>query len=167
MIRYAWLMFPLLLLAGCTTVSETKPVDVLVEPHPADLQITIPEVVTDPDKSKLIVPGAQTSPAVVSLLEQARTATQQGDVQRAEVLLERTVRIEPKNAILWNYLAKIRLQQGRFNEAAGLAQKANFLAKGDKKLQIDNWRIIAHARNRNGDLAGVREAQTKIDALQE
>ncbi len=165
--QYGWIVFSILTLAGCTTVSETKPVESSTEQQPTDLQIIIPDIVADPDKSKMIVPGAQTSPAVVSLLEQARTATQQGDVQRAEVLLERTVRIEPKNAILWNYLAKIRLQQGRFNEAAGLAQKSNVLAKGDKKLQIDNWRIIAHARNRNGDLAGAREAQIKIDALQE
>jgi tetratricopeptide (TPR) repeat protein len=165
--RYSWMVFSLLALAGCTTVSVTKPVEVMPEPQPTDLQITIPEVLSDPDKGKMILPGPHTSPAVVSLLEQARTATQQGDVQRAEVLLERTVRIDPKNAILWNYLAKIRLQQGRFNEAAGLAQKSNVLAKGDKKLQIDNWRIIAHARHRNGDLAGSREAQIKIDALQE
>jgi len=102
---------------------------------------------------------------VVDLLNQARSATQAGDLQRADVLLERSVRIEPRNATLWNYLAKLRLHQGRLQEAMGLAAKSNALASKDHKLMADNWRIIAHARYQKGDINGAREAQSKADAL--
>ena len=97
----------------------------------------------------------------MSLLGKAREATLAGDYQRAEVLLERTVRIEPRNASLWNYLAKLRLQQGRYQEAIGLATKSNNLAKENKTLLADNWRIIAHAKYQLGDYPGAEKAQTK------
>ncbi len=152
-------------LGGCTGVSTPPPSNGVGEPASTELPFTVPGLPLDSDKTKLITPGSQTSPAVLKLLDQARAATLSGDLQRAEVLLERAIRIEPGNPALWHYLAKVRLQQDRFNEAAGLAQKSNALSKGDKQLQADNWRIIAHARNRNGDIAGAREAQDHVDAL--
>lgn len=117
----------------------------------------------DPDK--IIRPSSDTSPAVVNLLNQARTATQQGELERAEVLLERTVRIEPRNPTLWHYLAKLRLHQGRLQEAMGLAAKSNTLSANNNKLKADNWRIIAHAKQQSGDIYGAKEAQQKADAL--
>ncbi|MEJ2360349.1 MAG: tetratricopeptide repeat protein [Gammaproteobacteria bacterium] len=134
---------------------------------PVACTTTRPPALEVPHESanKLIYPSAKTSPAVVDLLNKAREATQHGQLQRAEVLLERTVRIEPRNPSLWNYLAKLRLHQGRFHQAMGLAAKSNALAGSDKKLKADNWRIIAHARYQQGDMAGAREAQRKADAL--
>lgn len=117
------------------------------------------------DADKVIRPSPDTSPAVVNLLNQARAATQQGDLERAEVLLERTVRIEPRNPTLWHYLAKLRLHQGRLQEAMGLAAKSNTLTVNNDKLKADNWRIIAHAKQQSGDVYGAREAQQKADAL--
>ena len=114
---------------------------------------------------KIIYPAPETSPAVVDLLNQARAATKQGQLQRAEVLLERSVRIEPRNPTLWNYLAKLRLHQGRMQEAMGLAAKSNALTSNNNKLKADNWRIIAHARYQNGDVYGAKEAQQKADHL--
>lgn len=114
---------------------------------------------------KVIYPSAQTSPAVVDLLNQARTASQQGHLRRATILLERTVRIEPRNPVLWNYLAKLRLHQGRLQQAMNLAAKSNSLAAGDNKLKADNWRIIAHARYQRGDITGARQAEGHADAL--
>lgn len=113
------------------------------------------------DPKQIVVPDKNTSSAVISLLEKARVATKQGDYQRAEVLLERTVRIEPRNATLWNYLAKLRLQQTRFNEAIGLAQKSNNLAHSNNHLKADNWRILAHAKYQLGDVVGAQAAEAK------
>ena len=117
------------------------------------------------DPQQTVAPDKNTSTAVISLLEKARDATKLGDYQRAEVLLERTVRIEPRNASLWHYLAKLRLQQSRHNEAIGLAQKSNNLARTNKHLRADNWRIIAHAKYQLGDVPGAQAAQTKAKDL--
>jgi len=117
------------------------------------------------DEQKTVLPDKGTSSAVMSLLEQAREATRAGDYQRAEVLLERTVRIEPHNASLWHYLAKLRLHQGRYQEAIGLAKKSNNLARDNKTLLADNWRIVAHAKYQLGDYPGADQAQRKVDAI--
>ena len=114
---------------------------------------------------KIIYPSPQTSPAVVDLLNQAHAAIQQGQYQRADVLLERCVRIEPRNPSLWNYLAKLRLHQGHVQQAMDLAAKSNALASNNSKLKADNWRIIAHARYQNGDIYGAKDAEQKADAL--
>jgi len=117
------------------------------------------------DPQQTVAPDKNTSSAVISLLEKARDATTQGDYQRAEVLLERTVRIEPRNASLWHYLAKLRLHQARFSEAIGLAQKSNNLARSNNHLIADNWRIIAHSKYQLGDVAGAQAAQAKAKNL--
>jgi len=117
------------------------------------------------DPQQTVLPDKNTSSAVISLIEKARDATQQGDYQRAEVLLERTVHIEPKNASLWHYLAKLRLHQSRFQDAVGLAQKSSYLAGSNNKLKADNWRIIAHSRQQMGDQEGAMQAQDKAKQL--
>jgi len=117
------------------------------------------------DPQKTIPPQRGTSSAVIGLLENAREATQAGDYQRAEVLLERTVRIEPRNATLWHYLAKLRLHQGRYQEAIGLASKSNNLGKDNKHLMADNWRIIAHAKYQLGDHSGAEQAQSRVNSI--
>ena len=114
---------------------------------------------------KIIYPAPQTSPAVVDLLNQAHAAIQQGQFQRADVLLERSVRIEPRNPSLWNYLAKLRLHQGHVQQAMDMAAKSNALTSNNNKLKADNWRIIAHARYQKGDVYGAKDAEHKADAL--
>ena len=102
---------------------------------------------------------------MVDLLNQAHAAIQQGQIQRADVLLERSVRIEPRNPSLWNYLAKLRLHEGHVQEAMSMAAKSNALAGNNDKLKADNWRIIAHARYQSGDVYGAKDAEQKADAL--
>ena len=113
-----------------------------------------------------IRPAPQTSKAALALLSKARVAAQEGNLTVAEAQLERALRIEPQNAVLWHYMAKLRLHQGQLSQAAGLAAKSNSLNRDNNvQLQADNWRIIAHARYQNGDKAGALEAQQRADEL--
>ena len=112
-----------------------------------------------------IVPGKATSKTVLALLDSAQSAAQSGQLHTAEAQLERALRIEPRNAVLWHYMAKLRLHQSRLPEAIGLAAKSNTLAGQNRTLRADNWRIIAHARQRSGDEKGARAAQLKVDSL--
>ena len=121
-------------------------------------------VETDDAKTK-VRPQAGTSKAVLALLSKARQSAIEGQLPRSEAFLERALRIEPRNPVLWHYMAKLRLNQGRLKQAAGLAAKSNSLDRNDKILQADNWRIIAHARHQQGDVEGAQRAQARVDAL--
>jgi Tfp pilus assembly protein PilF len=84
--------------------------------------------------------------AVNSLLAKAGKYEYQAQWERAASLLERALRIEPRNARLWHRLAKIRLQQGRYIMAQSLAQKSMALAKKDATLKRHNAELIDAAR---------------------
>ena len=114
-----------------------------------------------------ILPDSRTSKTVLALLDHARSAARTGQLHTAESQLERALRIEPRNAVLWHYMAKLRLHQDRTSEAAGLAAKSNSLAGRNRKLRADNWRIIAHARHQQGDMSGAQQAQQKVEQLKE
>lgn len=144
----AVLVTGLLLLAGCS-IAPSQPEGFEVEPAAED--------------KPQIRPAPETSKAALALLDKARAAAQEGDLPVAEAQLERALRIEPQNAVLWHYMAKLRLHQGQLSQAAGLAAKSNSLDRGNAQLQADNWRIIAHARYQKGDKTGAREAQQRAE----
>lgn len=87
-----------------------------------------------------------TGRAVSSLLAKAELREQQAQWEGAAALLERALRIEPRNARLWHRLAKVRLQQGRYAMAESLAQKSNALARDDGELKRRNAELIDTAR---------------------
>ena len=117
--------------------------------------------------SQQIKPAKTTSAAVLALIKKARSDAMDGNMDKAMLRLERAVRIEPANAVVWHYMAKLFLQQENYRQAAGYAAKSSSLARGNKNLVIDNWRIIAHARYRQGHLKAAQKAQDKINTLQQ
>ncbi len=90
--------------------------------------------------------SAATGRAAASLLARADTHVQAGQWEQAAALLERALRIEPRNAWLWHHLATVRLRQGRYAQAVSLANKSSSLAPGDAALQAKNRRLIEEAR---------------------
>lgn len=106
-------------------------------------------------------PEPSRNAAVVALFDQARTQSFAGQMEAAGASLERALRIEPRNPVLWQELARLRLAQGQYRQAENLAAKANALAGDDKHLRAENWRIIGQARNGFGDEDGARAAFEK------
>lgn len=86
------------------------------------------------------------SSAVSSIVTNANTAMEKGNYQVAAAQLERAVRIEPRNALLWHYLARVRFNQGRYSLAANLASKSTLLARGDQELRTSNASLIKQAQ---------------------
>ena len=90
-----------------------------------------------------------THPAVLALLSEATRQESSGDLEVAAAKLERALRIEPRNAVLWHHLAAVRLRQGQTQLAVSLAQKSNSFAARDAELVERNQRIIEQASLRN------------------
>ncbi|MCL4315483.1 MAG: tetratricopeptide repeat protein [Gammaproteobacteria bacterium] len=126
------------------------------EPLPED---TAPQMITED------APPPPNS-AVVALLDNADQQSKGGRLDAAAAALERALRLEPHNAEVWSRLAEIRLQQGQVDQAASLAAKSNNLAGNNVSVLARNWKTIAQARSRKGDLKGAREAQAKVLELE-
>jgi Flp pilus assembly protein TadD len=102
---------------------------------------------------------------VVALAEQAEQQANDGDLESAAASLQRAIRIDPRNAVLWHHLATVRLAQGDHAQAEQLAVKSNSLAAGNNIQQARNWRLIAKARAGQGDSGGAAAAERRASAL--
>jgi len=91
-----------------------------------------------------------TGRAVSSLLAKSTVQIEAKEWEKAAALLERALRIEPRNAKLWQRLAEVRLSQGQFAQAESLAVKSNALAPKEQALQARNAQIIHQAREARG-----------------
>lgn len=103
-------------------------------------------------------PAPSQNSAVVALLARAHDQSAAGELEQAGANLERALRIEPRNARLWQELARVRLDQGLYRQAQSLAAKSNGLAVEDRVLRAENWRIIGQARSAEGDFSGAQAA---------
>jgi len=90
----------------------------------------------------------QTAKAVRSLLKRAEQQRAEGQLAAAANTLERALRIEPNNALLWNRLAHVRFEQGHYRQATSLAQKSRSLAGSDAALKADNDALIQRIQAR-------------------
>ena len=118
---------------------------------------TIPQQAESPEpKVSSISEGNQ---AVLSLLDIAQNLQLAGNFDQAAAALERALRLEPRNAMLWHRLAQIRLSQGKWRDAIDLASKSNSLAGGKREIQASNWLVIAQAKERQGDREGAQAAR--------
>ena len=91
--------------------------------------------------------GASMGKAAKSLLDKAESQQQAGDLSGAASTLERAVRIEARNPLLWNRLANVRLQQGHSDLAVEFASKSSEFAGSDESLKQNNTRIIDKANS--------------------
>lgn len=145
------------------TVMEPPPATILRElPPPAESDVTPPPPAPPPATT---IEQPTVSPAVVALLENARTHAAAGDGEQAAASLERALRIEPRNPWLWHRLGVLRLQQENYQAAIELANRSNALAASDQRLQMGNWELIARAKTGLGDSAGAEQARLQIERL--
>lgn len=100
-------------------------------------------------------------PAVLALLQEAEASSAGGQLDNAAAILERAIRIQPRNPLPWQQLAEVRLRQHQPVLAEDLAKKSNVLAKGNATLTRKNWSIIAEARRQKGDPQGAADADAK------
>lgn len=106
-------------------------------------------------------PSASNNNAVVALVAAAHADMVAGKLDAAGASFERALRIEPRNPALWHELARLRLQQGQYQQTESLAAKSNGWAGDNKSLRAENWRLIGQARLKRGDNPGAQSAFDK------
>jgi len=156
-----------LLLSACSTAPQRTLPPVVDGTQPAGTsQHDAPDGVDIPEKVEAPVPPpAPSGGAVVALLGRADVYHQSGDIDNEAATVERALRIDPNSGRLWNRLAAIRLEQGRPRQAEQLALKSNALSRDDRRLQVQNWRLVAKARWSLNDSAGARAAEKRARDL--
>jgi cytochrome c-type biogenesis protein CcmH/NrfG len=76
---------------------------------------------------------------------QARALLAHGDFDGASSTLDRALRIEPNNPLLWIELGRERLVESEAHQAEGCGRKALALAGGDHAAQKQAGHLLADA----------------------
>jgi len=95
-------------------------------------------------------------PASSALVAQAHTQANGADYGQAAATLERALRIEPDNPLVWIELGRVHLAANDAAQADAMGHKALALATGDPAAQSSAWHLIAdslRASGRNGEAA--------------
>ncbi len=95
-------------------------------------------------------PGGGESAAVAALLDNVDQELAAERPQQALALLERALRIEPRNPALWHYLGLANLALGNHAQAEAMAAKSRSLAAGNRLLRSRNDRLMSAALRAQG-----------------
>ncbi len=132
-----------MLLSGCVTPERGTPGANTPKPGapvPAPAAPIAPAEISRPPVTEHHL-GAATR----SLVAQARALTDRGDLVGASVTLDRALRIEPSNPLLWLERGRLRLAENDAHQAEGCARKALALASGDRQTQAQSGRLLVQA----------------------
>jgi predicted Zn-dependent protease len=138
----AWLVF----LAACASAPGPAPSPAPPAPSPEP----VPEAASKPAPTENV--------AVAGLMQSARADSAAGRLANAAATLERALRLEPRNPRLWQELARVRIKQREYAQAESVASRSNTWAGTDNALRAENWRLIAQAREAQGNADGARQA---------
>ena len=87
------------------------------------------------------------------------------DFPVAAASVERALRIEPDNPLLWIELGKVQQAAGNYAQAGHTGKKALSLATGDLKAQVAAWQLIARSLRAQGRNDEALAADARADAL--
>ena len=147
-------------LPGETPPGETPPGSTQPAPGPGEAQ--------PPPSERPPAQGPRQfrlGPAATALVTQAHAQAGSGEFGQAAVTLERALRIEPDNPLLWIELGRVRLGGGNAAQADAMGRKAVALATGDPSAQAAGWRLIADSLRGRGRDPEAAEAEQRAGAL--
>ena len=161
-------------LPGC---SVKHPVDMPARPAPAPLPVPhpapsplpapapapapVPAPEPGPSVSRESVPVPREGKAAATLLASARQNEQSGQFSQAEMVLERALRVEPRNARLWHEMAQVKYGQKDYGQTVQFCIKSNSLAGKDYDLIQQNWLLMERAYLELGEPEKARQARSK------
>jgi Tfp pilus assembly protein PilF len=100
-----------------------------------------------------------------ALVGQAQTQMATKNYPVAASSIERALRIEPDNPLLWIELGKVRFAEGNYVQAENMARKAVSMSVNAPRAQSSAWRLIADSYRARGKNIEAQEAQARADSL--
>ena len=152
-------LFAVMLLSGCA--GWTPPAEA-----PQEEQEEVESRVREParqDSAGVQVFPLQ-NPAVKELLADASAADAAGDYGQAAVLLERALRIPPRDPEILQNMAEVQLHLKDYEQALNFAVRSYDTGPRVGEICSRNWRTIGVARERLGDPSGASEAKQRAAA---
>jgi tetratricopeptide (TPR) repeat protein len=153
--RFSVVLASIVLLAACATQPPAP-----VEDRSVVERVRAPAPDAEDNRGLQVFPLR--NPAVTELTESAARAERDGDLDRAATLLERALRIEPRDPELLQNMAEIRLAQGNWEQADSHARRSFDVGPRVGELCQRNWRTMALARERMQQFEAAHQARERL-----
>lgn len=137
------------------TPAETRPA-------PAPAPVEEPEPLPGP-----VVREPTLGAASRALVSQAHSQVAAKNYPVAAASIERALRIEPDNPLLWIELGKVRQAEGNYGQAENMGRKAASMAVNAPRTQSTAWSLVAESLRARGKNAQAREAQERAEAARQ
>jgi len=144
-------------------ISEPPPVTSSIPSEPV-IQGPAPSIPVPRERPK--VAPATLSPASKALVSQAQSQRKKGDLPGAAGSLDRALRIEPNNPLLWIEMGRLRMDQRNYSQAESMGRKALAMAVGDNRTQAAAWQLIGdslRARGKNPEAQDAFERSQQLN----
>lgn len=169
----------LAVLSACTTINPYTPAPTQpaprtspVVPAPEPILETQPVEPATPVEPSIPLPAPPAttrsyslSPATRSLVAQATTQRNTKNFVAAAATLERALRIEPSNPLIWLEYGELRMDENNFAQAENMGRKALASASGDPRVQANAWRLIATSLKARNKTSEAQQATARANAL--
>lgn len=133
---------------------------IVAQPAPTPEAVPEPQPLPAPVTREPIL-----SPASRALVSQAQAQIAAKNIPLAAASIERALRIEPENPLLWIELAKVRQAEGNYVQTENLARKALSMSINAPRTQSSAWTLIAESYRARSKNVEARNAQSRADAL--
>lgn len=143
------------------------PTPVPEEPPPLETTpvVPVPEVEEPQPLPEPVVREPTLSAASQALVKQAQIQLSTKNFPVAASSIERALRIEPGNPLLWIELGKVRQAEGNYVQAENMARKAVSMAVNAPRTQSSAWQLIAESLRARGRNSEAQAAQSRADAF--
>lgn len=155
--QFALIVVVGVLLAGCAGQPPAP-----VEERVADQAVRAPAA----EEARGLQVYPLRNPAVTELSEGADAAERDGDLDRATMLLERALRIEPRDPELLQHMAELKLDKGDWAQADSYASRSFDVGPRVGEICQRNWRTMALARERLSQYEAARQARERLEQCQ-
>ncbi len=139
--------------------TETEP-GVQTQPGSPPSTVESPQPLPEPVNPEPVLGSASRA-----LVSQAQAQVTAKNYAVAASSIERALRIEPANPLLWIELAKVRQAEGNYVQAENMARKAVSMSVQAPKAQAQAWELIAQSYRARGKNLEAQQADDKADAL--
>jgi hypothetical protein len=112
-----------------------------------------------------VVKSFSLMPATTALVAQAHVQLTAKNSMLAAATIERALRIEPNNPLLWIEYAGVRMSEQNFFQAESMGRKAVLLANGDPRTQSNAWHVVAECLRAQNKTVEAQLADDKAASL--
>ena len=128
------------------------------QPSPETPEPPAPVPTPEPPPPPPVQKEFRLSAASAALVKQGRSQSLKGEYPAAIATLERALRIEPDNPLVWLELGQVHLSARNPPQAESMGRKAVALATGNTSVQSNAWRLVGDALRARGRDVDASEA---------